>query len=292
MKLNWPGRFLILIGALSFIEPADSASVSGATHHAGWTPSSPRAELQPDFTFQEGPATDGILVIRTDSREGLDGSWTKMFPVKGGKHYRFTALRKLENVPSPRRSAPVRLLWQDEKGRAVPTDEATVSRDILPGYTRMAEADHPRDQSVDSNGWTEVTGVYRAPARATRALVELHLQWAANARAEWSRISLVETSAPAPRLVRLAAVHHRPQGGKSMMENCREFAPLIAEAAQKRADLVVLPETLTYYGLKKTYVDCAEPVPGPSTWYLWQARERTRPLHCCRLVGAGGASRV
>jgi predicted amidohydrolase len=68
--------------------------------------------------------------------------------------------------------------------------------------------------------------------------------------------------------VRLAAVHYRPQGGKSPIDNCREFAPLIEDAARQRADLVVLPETLTYYGLRKPYAECAEPVPGPSTEYF------------------------
>ena len=52
------------------------------------------------------------------------------------------------------------------------------------------------------------------------------------------------------------------------MENCREFAPLIADAARQRADFVVLPETLTYYRMGKSYADCAEPVPGPSTDYF------------------------
>src|SRR3954463_2777340 len=53
-----------------------------------------------------------------------------------------------------------------------------------------------------------------------------------------------------------------------MEENRCEFAPLIADAAKQRADLIVLPETLTYYGLHKTYAECAEPIPGPSTEYF------------------------
>jgi len=236
----------------------------------GWRTASPRDELRPIFSFHPKKSGEdvGMLVIKTDGREGLDGSWTKTFPVKARQHYRFRAMRKLENVASPRRSAVVRLLWQDDKGRSVPTDEKTVSNDVLPGFTRMAEAEHPLDKSTDAHGWMEVAGVYRAPSKATRVVVELHLQWAANARAEWSNVSLTETSAPIPRKVRLAAVHYRPQGGKSMMDNCREFAPLIEDAAHQHADLVVLPETLTYYGLRKKYVECAEPMPGPSTDYF------------------------
>jgi predicted amidohydrolase len=54
------------------------------------------------------------------------------------------------------------------------------------------------------------------------------------------------------------------------MDNCRQFAPLIEKAANDRADLVVLPETLTYYGLGKTYAECAQPVPGPASDYFGQ----------------------
>src|SRR4029434_4739973 len=62
--------------------------------------------------------------------------------------------------------------------------------------------------------------------------------------------------------------------GKTPDENCRQFAPLIAEAGKQRADLIVLPETLTYYGLGRSYADCAEPIPGPSTEYFGsRARE-------------------
>jgi predicted amidohydrolase len=33
---------------------------------------------------------------------------------------------------------------------------------------------------------------------------------------------------------------------------CRQFAPLIEEAARRKADLVVLGETLTYAGVNST----------------------------------------
>ena len=63
-------------------------------------------------------------------------------------------------------------------------------------------------------------------------------------------------------------MHFRPKGGKTPAGNCRLFAPLIEEAARQRADLVVLPETLTYCGTGLSLVDCAEPIPGPSTDYF------------------------
>ena len=52
-----------------------------------------------------------------------------------------------------------------------------------------------------------------------------------------------------PRKVRLASVRYRPRGVKTPMDACRQFAPLIEEAARRKADLVVLGETLTYAGV-------------------------------------------
>jgi predicted amidohydrolase len=253
-------RFFVLPLVITFSVTA-SASVSPTNAPAGWETSAPRDEIKPGFSFRSD-----AFVITTDSRPGLHGFWQKTFPVKGGTHYRFSALRKVEDVPSPRRSTPVRILWQDDKGKSVTTDEPVVST-VLPGFTRTAEPEYPADGSVRGDRM-EVAGTYRAPAKATRAVVELHLQWVANAKVEWSDVSFAETSAPPARKVRLAAVHYRPKGGKTLMDNCEQFAPLLEDAAKQRADLVVLPETLTYFGLGKSYAECAEPVPGPSTEYF------------------------
>src|SRR5262249_33047379 len=127
--------------------------------------------------------------------------------------------------------------------------------------------EHPTDKGTDAQGWTEVSDTYRAPAKATRAVVELHLLWAPGGKITWSSISLTETPPPAGRIVRLAAAHFRP-GGKSPRANCEELAPLIEEAARRKADLVVLGETLTYFGTGRGFADVAEPVPGPSTEYF------------------------
>lgn len=58
------------------------------------------------------------------------------------------------------------------------------------------------------------------------------------------------------------------------MDNCRQYAPLIAEAAKQKADLVVLGETITYVGLGKKYHEVAEPVPGPSTNYFGELAKK------------------
>jgi len=95
----------------------------------------------------------------------------------------------------------------------------------------------------------------------------LEFRWAADTQTEWSHVSLSPTDAPAPRMVRLAAVHFVPRDAKTAGDRRMAFAPLIAEAARQKADLVVLPETLTLGG-GTTYAGVAEPIPGPSTDYF------------------------
>jgi predicted amidohydrolase len=245
-----------------------TALLTAAESNGGWQPNSPRDELRPAFRFDEhgGRNRQGVWLITHDEREGLHGFWTRTFPVEGGKHYRFSAWRQTANVAVPRRSGPVRILWQNDQGKPVLLDEPA-PKGYLVGGKWNYEAEHPTDHATDGQGWTEVADTYRAPSQATRAVVELHGQWAPSGQIAWSEISFRETTPPAGRKVRLAAVHFKPSG-KSPEQNCREFAPLIEQAAKEQADLVVLGETLTYYGLGKSYAECAEPIPGPSTDYF------------------------
>lgn len=241
----------------------------------GWTHACPREEIAPAFGVESQGGRGGgpRFVISADTREGLSGEWRKTVSVQGGKYYRFAAYRRSEAVKIPRRSVFARIVWLDAAGKSVPTEEPG-PQGVLIGWKPTAEPEFPADRGTDAEGWTEVSGTYRAPSQATRARVELHLQWAPRGRVEWSSVSLTETNAPGGRKVRLAAVHFRPQGGKTPMDNCRLFAPLIAEAGRQKADLVVLPEVLTcaYTSLSET--DCAEPIPGPSTAYFGELAKR------------------
>ncbi len=259
-------KLFVVIGQILFV--VSTASAAKLVLPNGWQAMSPRDEIRPAFTFESsgGPKQTGSFVITHDQREGLDGWIQKSFPVKGTEWYRFTAARKLTDVALPRRSALVRVLWQDDAGKMV---SATVPPEQVAemGHTPTAEPEHPVDGPTDESGWTTVHGWYRAPAAATRAIVELHLQWAPNGRVEWSDIDFAKTSPPPSRKVRLATIHHRP-GGKSPRQNCEEYAPLIAEAAAKKADLVVLGETVPYANVGKKPHETAEPVPGPTTDYF------------------------
>jgi predicted amidohydrolase len=244
----------------------------------GWSAHSPRDELRPQFSFEPkaGPKQSGAFVIRHDDREGLDGWFQKSFTVTGGEFVHFYAVRKLTGVAVPRRSALVRILWQDDAGEMVSADVPEGQVQEI-GHVPSAEPEHPTDGATDSQGWTKVSGVYRVPIEATRAVVELHFQWAPNGTAQWSEVELAPTAPPIPRNVRLATVHFRPRG-QSPRQNCEEFAPLVAEAAKQRADLVVLGETIPYVSVKQKPHETAEPIPGPTTEFFGQLA-RTHNLH-------------
>jgi predicted amidohydrolase len=259
---------LSLFSLAAFAATVDAANGESSAPD-GWTTHEPRAELRPNFSFDARGGRDGkgAFIIQADEREGLDGWWTKTVAVQGGRYYRFHASRKTGGVLVPRRSAVVRIVWQDDSGRSVPLDAPTATG-YLKGWKSTAEPEFPTDKKTDAEGRTEVSDTYLAPSRATRAVIELHLQWARpGGRIEWSEIAFEETSPPSGRRVRLAAAHFRPSG-RSAETNRQEAAPLVAQAAMQKADLIVLGETLPYYGIGKKPVDTAEPVPGPTTEYF------------------------
>jgi predicted amidohydrolase len=269
------GFLLALSAAINLVtaEGQNAENLKGAP--AGWQTHSPREEIRPEFAFEPTGGIDGkeCFIIRTDAREGLDGCWSKSFPVEGGKAYRVEAVYKARSVALPRRSVLVQLDWRDSTGSAVPLDEPTVTG-YLRGSVGMAETEYVQTRGTNAEGWTEISDVFRAPAHATQALVSLHLQWASNAEVRWSKVSLAASEPPSNRTVRLAAVHFRPSGGKSPADNCRQFEPLIAEAAHQKADLVVLGETLTSVAIGKGFAEVAEPIPGPATEFFQRlARE-------------------
>jgi predicted amidohydrolase len=235
---------------------------------AGWTSAAPREEIRPEFNFDPagGPDRQGALIIQSGQQEGLMGHWSKTFPVTGGAHYRFDVLRKLTGADSPRRTAVARILWRDDAGRPVNRDEISTAS-YAHGKIPRAEPDYPRDGETNAQGWTPLTGTYHAPTAAKQAIVELEFRWAPKARLEWSLPTLAEIPVPAPRTVRLAAVHFVPRNSKTPEERRLAFAPMIEKAAAEKADLVVLPEVVTY-GAGSTYASVAEPIPGPSTEYF------------------------
>lgn len=231
----------------------------------GWKEASPRDAIRPKFArTAAGRSGNGSLVIEGDGRDGLDGHWRRTYEITGGRFYRFSGYRKSSGLEWVQQSAPARIVWLDAAGRRV-LDDRPLVEGYLNGFTPWAPGEFPVDTGAAERGWTLVTGAWRAPGSARQAAVELHLQWAPRGKVEWSDVVFEQAPEPAHRKVKLAAAHLQPSGGKTPVEKCMLYDPLIAQAAAQGADLVVLGETVNYYGTGRSPVDVAEPLPGPSS---------------------------
>jgi predicted amidohydrolase len=229
----------------------------------GWRTEAPRAEIAPLFRV-ERPADalavyKYMLVLAGRGDANVDGRWVRVLPVKAGVHYQFTVEYQAQDVAEPERSVLARVIWLDPLGKRVETPE----------YPRES----PRRTADD---WSTLEGQYLAPAGTVQAQVELHLRWAPRGEVRWRSADLKPAAPPVPRIVRLASVNHRPRGTKSPEENLTQFAKLVDEAARSKADIVCLPEGITLVGNGKTYVEVAEPIPGPSTRFLGDAARKHR----------------
>ena len=246
-----------------------------------WTFESPRAEATPGHRIEAGAGRKGQvgLVIENGPGRHWMGHWGTTLPVKGGCHYEFSAWRLIETKSSEpaRRGVYARVIWQDAEGKPV-TWEEPAKAGYAVGTVPRAEPEYPAEHKVELGSWGRFGGTLRAPVKARQARLELYLQWMPETRVIWSDVSLTEVPAPAARKLRLATVHLQPHDGKLPQDKPPQFAPLIAEAAKQKADLVVLPETLTYYGTGLKMHECSEPIPGPSTRYFGQLAKQHR-LH-------------
>ncbi len=245
------------------------ASMYAASVPEVWEPYAFRDEIRPSFRHEAKGGRDGAeaLVIETDKRDGLDGAWRRTFAVEGGKWYKFRVWRKTTGTAWPQQTGVITVQWRDASGNPA-IDDRKLVENYLTKYTPTAPPEYPVDGVPASDGWTEMNGHWQAPGNARSAVVEMHGRWAANARFVYSAPEFVVSDAPKPRIVRLATIHYKPQSGSTAADKREQYAPHIAEAARRKADLVVLGETLTYVSAGKTPAETAEPIPGPTTNYF------------------------
>jgi predicted amidohydrolase len=237
----------LLLAATAFGEDVD-----------GWRPFAVREELAARSWSERDGAGRLVLGLAGRGDDAVDGRWAREVPAVPGKTYRFTAACRPQGVASPARSVLARLVWLDAAGSALRPMEYPPAGPALP------------------DGWAAVGGVYRAPEGAARARLELHLRWTASGQVRWREAAFQEATPPLPRMVTLAAVHHRPRGTTSAQDSRERFVRLVEEAAAKGADVVCLPEGITIVGNGLTYAQAAEPVPGPTTDLLGALAKRLR----------------
>ena len=256
----------LMVGGIS---ATPVAAVAGPTQIPdGWTVRSPREELRPEFQyvadggFENGPR----WVIRSDELPGRIGFWETTIPVEGGSTRRFEIRRRTNRVAAPRQSCYARIFWQGANGETVLRDKPAFAT-YMNGAVPQALPDYPAD-GESSGGWTLLADTYTVPKAARKAVIQLAFRWAPSGMVEWSGLRFDVVEEKPKRIVRLATVHKVPSEGTTSAEKCALFAPLIAQAAERKADLIVLPETLTALRGKWDYEAAAEPVPGPSTDYF------------------------
>ena len=203
-------------------------------------------------------AGEKTLALSGENKAHANGCWTLQVDIIPETHYEFTSHFRFQNVEEVQRCILARILWRDADGN------------------RVERAEYPTTLSEIEDGWWTINHVYRSPAGATKAILELVFRWDPDGMVHFGGTSFAKVQPPAKRLVRLASVHHRPRNSKSPQENLDQFAKFVDQAGCAGADIVCLPEGITVVGTGKSYVDVSEPIPGPSTAFLGQVAKRNQ----------------
>jgi predicted amidohydrolase len=211
------------------------------------------------------------LVIAGNGEAIADGRWVKRFPLPPGEHVRFTARYRASNIEMAARNIVAALVWMNDDGKE---------------FTHSEFA--PTTAPPDAQGWRRVDTVYKVPAKAKHAQIELRLRWSPQGWVEWRDAQLIAAAAPAARVVKVASVNHRPRSTQSAQENLDQFAKWIDEAGSQKADIVCLPEAITLVGRGSDYVGAAEPIPGPATDFLGRCAARNHAYVVAGLLERDG----
>jgi len=258
----------VITGGLLMLAAAVAPADDLAADRTRWTSGGPRSEVLPEFQWNTQESSNGPpgLLIRAGDQAGLHGWWSAVVPVTGGQCYSFSADVRITGVKLPRRTVVTRIQWMNRDGRS-PLRDQPVHSSYRPGERPRAEPEYVPLKEGKA-GLSTAAGYYRAPGDAVTARIELSLRWERNAEAVWSDIRLEQIESIPARPVRLATVHFSPRDGTTAADKCAQFEPFIRSAADQNADLVVLPETLTYFGSGRPMSECAEAIPGESTKFF------------------------
>lgn len=218
-----------------------------------WHPMSARPEIAPRSSTDSSVLFSGrpTLSFSGSGNPSANGCWTRTVTVEPETHYRFRSHFRSQNVDDLSRSVLAHLRWLDAKGDVITPVE----------YPATLRGENPQ-------GWRRIEQTYLSPKGAVRARMELVYRWDGDGRVWFEPASFEKTGAPEPRPVRMATVKYRPPTGSTVEKNLEGFGQYIGKAAALKADIVCLPEGITQVGTGKSYAECAEPVPGPTTEFL------------------------
>ena len=225
----------------------------------GWQQTPVRAEVSPKF-FTEQAGGQTLLGMAGQGNEAVNGYWHTTMPAAAGKYFRLSAQYLPKDIATPNRSVLARVIWLDEDGKKL-----------------VREGEYPYTTlKCDKDGYFTVSGVYLTPEKTAKAKIELHFRWEAKGTVLWRNVELKETTAPAPRKVRLGTVSRYPRGTKTAENNLKLFEQDIDEAGKQKADIVCLGEVINFCGTYKQFIEMAEPIPGPSTKSLGEMAKRNK----------------
>ena len=237
-----------LIAASLFGAPLDFAD-------SEWVSWAPRDEIAPRtyVDSEQGRESGGALAIAGDGNPAAYGGWHREIPgVRSGSWYRLTTYLRHEGLPQPRQNALARLAWKQGSGQQA----------RWPQYAHQFTAE---------GSWTKVVLDAQAPEDATTAVVQLYLANAAKGSVWWDDVSVEEIEPPGARTVRVASVNLRPSGSASSQDSVSRFLEIVEDKVSSDADIILLPEGITVVGVRATYAEVAEPIPGPTTRRLAEA---------------------
>ncbi|MBI4907212.1 MAG: carbon-nitrogen hydrolase family protein [Acidobacteria bacterium] len=243
--------FVALLPLSAWAEPVSIGNT-------GWHLWSQRGATAPKVYVDDTVSRSGkgSLVVSGNANALVHGGWERTLPVKAGQWYRFSVHYRTQGVPHPTWQVVPRLDWRGGNEK----------RTSQPDYVYRFRTD---------GDWTRTWAEVQAPEKATGVAVQLFLSHAPAGIIWWDDVALEEIAAPGPRQVKVATINLRPRGAKSREENVELFVAAANKAAPGKLDVVLFPEGMTVVGNGKSYVEVAEPVPGPTTARLGQlAKER------------------
>ncbi len=209
---------------------------------------------QPEWTparVSMKPTSAGLLIDASKADFAVGGVVQTVAGIHGGSAYAVSAQCELSSVPQPYQAVLVRIEWLKD-GRA-----------LHPAGV-LARGPHLQGNKA------RFDDVFIAPAEADGARVSLEAKWLRGGSILWKEASLLPTSPPPPRKVKVGTVYLRPRIS-TPARNLDLWCEQIDAAGKLGLDIVCLSEAILQVGTQAKVSELAEPIPGPSTQRLGKA---------------------
>ncbi len=227
----------------------------------GWTLGAPREEIAPRLTREPGEGGRGWAALHA-AESGLTIGWISQHVDTSalcGKWLRFSCLVRVSGDQDPGFTARAALEWSRKPG--------------LKGWMPTWEFAYAGRRVGD--GAYLIEHAAQVPAWADGLTVRLLQYGGKEGRVAFSQARLEPAPAPKTRRVRIAAAFRPPAPG-GWSRTLADVERLTNEAAGRGCDLILFGEGLTVVGTGKSYVDAAQPAPGPAVEALGAIARRHR----------------